>query len=126
MPSFRPDDILYFIELSEFVAAWRDLGLNDEEDLAALQISIMKGPNKNPVIPGTGGLRKMRFAPPKWNTGKRGAARVCYVYFPAYGIVVLAICYSKGDADDLSEAGKRTIKRQIAEIEKELDRLFHG
>lgn len=121
---FKPEDLLHFIELRQFTEGWDELGLDDEADLAALQIAIMVGPKKHPVIPGTGGLRKMRFAPDHWNTGKRGAARVCYVYFQEYGIVLLVVAYGKNEKDDLTAAEKKTIAKLIIEVEKELDRIF--
>jgi len=77
-----PEDLLHFVELDEFRDDWEQLGLDVEGDLWALQILIMRNPGGTPVIPETGGLRKMRFAPGRWNTGKSGAVRVCYVYFP--------------------------------------------
>ncbi len=113
--AFSPEDLLHFVELTEFTQAWDSLGLDDEDDLLALQLMIMTAPKKAPVIKGTGGLRKLRFAPAKWNTGVSGAARVCYVYFEEFGIVLLVIAYSKGEADDLSDAGKRAIRKLILE-----------
>lgn len=121
---FNPENLLHFIELRQFTEGWDDLGLDDEDDLTALQLMIMVGPKKHPVISGTGGLRKMRFAPDHWNAGKRGAARVCYVYFQEYGIVLLAIAYGKNEKDDLKAAEKKAIAKLIVEIEKELDRIF--
>src|SRR2546427_733072 len=81
--AFRPEDLLRFIELRPFADGWRDLKLNDDA-LLALQIMIMLNPKGNPVVAGTGGLRKMRFAPARWQTGKSGAARVGYVYLQDY------------------------------------------
>jgi hypothetical protein len=122
--AFNPEDLLHFIELREFTRGWDDLGLDDEDDLTALQIMIMIGPKNHPVIRGTGGLRKIRFAPDDWNKGKSGSVRVCYVYFQDYGIVLLVVAYGKGEKDDLSAADKRAISKLISGIEKELDRMF--
>lgn len=68
---FDAENLLHFIELSQFSRRWEQLGLDDEEDLAALQVAIMSNPKVGAVIKDTGGLRKLRFAPPRWNTGKR-------------------------------------------------------
>jgi hypothetical protein len=76
----------------------------------------MTAPRAAPVVPGTGGLRKLRFAPPEWHTGKRGALRVCYAYFREHSIVVLMAAYSKNRKDNLSPAEKTVIKKMIAEI----------
>jgi hypothetical protein len=121
--SVSPEDFLHFIELKQFTSAWEDLGLNDEDDLTALQIIIMANPSDAPIIQGTGGLRKLRFTSPESQAGKSGAFRVCYIYFEEYSIVVLALIYSKNEKDNLTADEKKTIRVLIAEIEKELEKL---
>ena len=116
----KPEDLLNFVELDWFVDNWKDLGLDDEA-LAALQILIMCNPRAGDVIPGTGGLRKLRFSPPMWRRGKRGALRVCYVYFEKYGMVTLVDVYDKSEKDDLSSKGRKVIGRLIADMEKTLE-----
>lgn len=69
-----------------------------DEDLAALQIAIMCRPRAGDLISGTGGLRKLRFAPGGWKSGKSGALRVCYVFLEKYGMVLLCLAFSKGGA----------------------------
>jgi hypothetical protein len=108
--------------LDEFQDDWEQLGLDVEEDLWALQILIMTDPTRPQVEPGTGGLRKVRFAPKRWGTGKRGAARVCYVYFPAYWTVLLVAAYSKNKKDKLTDEEKKGIKMYIGQVEEWLAR----
>src|SRR5688572_26057880 len=88
-------DLLHLVELDEFVQDWDKLGLNDDDDMWALQLEIMRAPERAPLVQGTGGLRKLRFAPPRWKSGKSGAARVCYVYFREHGIVLLVMAYAR-------------------------------
>ena len=118
---FQPEDLLDFIELEPFTNAWNRLGLDDDA-LAALQLAIMADPTAGDVIAGTGGLRKLRFSPPAWHQGKRGALRVCYVYFAEYGIVLLVIVYAKGEKDNLSHAEKKAIRDLIERQARELSR----
>jgi hypothetical protein len=118
----NPEDWLRFIELDIFTQDWRELGLTDE-DLLALQIAIMAGPQLHPVISGTGGLRKIRFAPAAWRRGKRGAARVCFAYFPGFSIVLLVAAFDKNEKEDITQEERRTIKRLLREFERLLD---HG
>ena len=118
-----PKDILVFIEMEGFIDDWRSAGLDIEDDLSALQISIMIDPKGAPVIPGTGGLRKMRFSPPEFNAGKSSSFRVCYAYFQDLGIVLLVITYKKGDADNISKAFRNHIKE---ELKKQKDLLSNG
>ncbi len=107
-----PEDTIDFIEMSGWSNDCKRLGLNEVE-LLAMRVGIMSGPDRAPIIKGTGGLRKMRFAPARWETGKRGAARVCYVYFKDYDIVLLVKIYSKNEKANLSAADRATLKKAI-------------
>ena len=78
--------LLSFVYLGSFLDDWVDLGLG-EPDLEALEKLIMDRPEVGVVMPGTGGLRKVRFASTKGNKGKSGSERVCYALFPRPGLV---------------------------------------
>jgi hypothetical protein len=118
-----PEDILNFTELSPFVDSWKDCGLT-QRDLAALQILIMCDPRHGSVMPGTRGLRKLRYSPERWNVGKRDALRVCYVYFEMYGMVLLCLAFKKADLENLSAEGKRAVNRAIDRIQCELEKQY--
>jgi len=113
-----PEDFLHFVELDGFRDDWEKLGLDDEHDDWALQILIMCNPKGAPVIKGTGGLRKLRFAPDRWKTGKRGAVRVCYVYFPDHWTVLLVAAYGKNEKDDLTQQERAGLKEYIGQVER--------
>jgi hypothetical protein len=114
---FAPNDLLHFVELDEFAGDWARLGLDVEHDLWTLQLQIMADPQRAPVIPGTGGLRKLRFAPATWQRGKSGSIRVCYAHFQKYGIVLLVMAYAKGGKDSLTAREKHGIRTYLAKIE---------
>jgi hypothetical protein len=114
-----PEDLINFIELPWFSDSWEDLALTDD-DLSALQIVIMCDPNAGKVIQGTGGLRKLRYSPEAWNTGKSGALRACYVYFEKYGVVLLSLVFKKAELEDISPAGRKAIKKAVERIESQL------
>ena len=117
-PRLEPADLLHFVELRAFTEAWdQHLALGDDE-LTALQILIMMQPKGAPVVPGTGGLRKMRFAAESKARGKRGGIRVCYVYFEQCGILLLVTAYAKNCKDDLSPSEKQHICNVIRDIER--------
>ena len=120
--AFNPEDLLHFIELDGFSDDWKDLGLDDEA-LTALQLAIMAEGKNAPVISGTGGVRKLRFAPDSWHTGKSGAARICFAYFEEYGIVLLVAAYSKNEHDAISAAGKKLFSKLVKEAQSELARV---
>ena len=118
---FKPEDILHFVETSTFTESWSGFGLDDSIDLTELQFHIMAEPRSGTVIPGTGGMRKLRFSPSSWSVGKRSALRVCYVFFEQFSIVLLLLVYAKSDQDNLSIADKKACKRLIEVSEKHLE-----
>ena len=50
-----------FITLPSFDVKWKGLGL-DEDDKSRLEQELLANPKIGPVMQGTGGVRKMRFA----------------------------------------------------------------
>ena len=65
---------LSFIQLSGFTSNWKRMKFTDM-DLRALERALADAPDVSPVISGTGGLRKIRFAPVANAGGKSGPAR---------------------------------------------------
>jgi hypothetical protein len=118
---FDPGEWPRFVQLASFQrraaqAAWRDA------DLRALESAILRNPRGHPVIPGTGGLRKLRFAQAGGGHGKSGSFRVCYVHFEAHGIVLLVTLYGKGEKADLTAAETHRVAALIRDIQGRLDR----
>lgn len=120
---FRPEEWPRFVRFPAFSRDWERLGLDDAA-LRALEIEILKGPSRAPVIPGTGGLRKIRFTDPGSGRGKRGAYRVCYAFFPEYGTIALVIVFGKSEKDDLTKADRNAIARMVMSYQAELEREF--
>lgn len=118
-PQLQPADFLHFIELDEFSDDWESLQLGDD-DLLALQVLIMLGPQRAAVVEGTGGLRKLRFSPLRWNTGKSGALRVCFAWFPKYYTIILVTAYAKSEQDDLDAGDKAAIAELLDQCEQAL------
>ncbi len=77
-----------FIESSEFTE-WVAEFLPDDA-YSTLQQELMAQSDKGDVMPGCGGLRKVRTADPKRGQGKRGGARVVYTLRPASEVVLHA------------------------------------
>lgn len=69
---WRRDVLIFFVNSNR--ACWVEFprGIVQIVDLQALERILIANPDAGDVIPGTGGLRKLRFAPPSWHTGKRG------------------------------------------------------
>jgi hypothetical protein len=115
-----PQDLLDFIEFPQFARRWQALGLDDDDDRSHLELFICVNPKAYPVVPGTKGIRKVRYSPPGWNTGKSGALRVLYVYFEEFGFVALLVVYAKNEIDNISEPVKKHLNGLIDELEREL------
>lgn len=103
---------MVIVETGAFTARIRIL-LPDEE-FRRLQATLTGRPDAGTVIPGTGGLRKMRWAGS--GRGKRGGIRVVYFWHKAAARILLLLAYAKNERDDLSEAQKRAL-RHIIETE---------
>jgi hypothetical protein len=84
----------------------------DQQD--ALIDLIAYEPTCGDLIPGTGGLRKLRVG--RSGQGKRGGARVVYYFHDdAVPILLLAI-YAKNDKGDLNARERREFAALVKEI----------
>src|SRR3954451_5494995 len=104
-----------FVETGEFTE-WVKAYLTDD-DLAAMQRELLADPEKGDVMPGCGGLRKLRIADPRRGKGKRGGIRVIYLHVPEANIIYLITVYGKDQKDDLS-AKDKTLYRQLVQFLK--------
>ena len=107
-----------FIILPEFDKAWKHLGLSDNE-LRNLQQYLCLYPDHGDVIPGTGGLRKLRWA--LKGKGKSGGLRIAYIDFIIYEKIYLVTAYKKGVKDNFTKEECNAIKKLINVLENELN-----
>lgn len=70
------------------------------EDVARLEQSIASDPTAGDVIPGLGGIRKLRFG--LGNRGKRGGGRAIYFLVLADDVAVMIFAYAKNEQEDLT------------------------
>ena len=87
--------------------------LIDDDEYRSLQIALMLRPEQGPVIRGTGGLRKVRWARP--GGGKRGGLRVVYYWAPSESAFFMLYAYSKNDQGDLTAAQARALGAVVRE-----------
>ena len=99
-----------------FDTQWYALDL-DDDDLAELQNEICDDPTRPPVIPRTGGIRKIRVK--QDGRGKSSGARVLYGDFPKHGIVYLFAIYPKSVKENIDEDERKALKAMMAQINKE-------
>ncbi len=74
-------------------------GLWTDDEAMAIVDFLVSQPDAGDVIPGTNGLRKLRWQ--RAGMGRRGGARVIYFQRLASGQIVLLIGYAKAKFDDL-------------------------
>jgi len=69
-------------------------------------------------IPGTGGLRKVRWS--RQGMGKSGGARVIYYYDNVSAPLYLLTVYAKAQQDDLSAREKAAFRKLVQVLKSEL------
>ncbi len=89
-----------------------------DEDLQRLESLILQDPARPPVMAGTGGLRKIRFARPNSSAGKSGGVRVCYALFREFDLVYLCSVFAKSDSANLTAAQKRAFRDVLADLDR--------
>lgn len=84
--------------------------LSDDE-YGGLQQALVANPEAGAVIPGSGGVRKLR-----WNLagrGKRGGIRVIYYLRSRQGQIWMLTVYAKNVADNIPAHVLKKIKEEI-------------
>ena len=109
-----------FVESRVFTARVGEY-LDDDAHLQ-LQLELLASPDKGDVMPGCGGLRKLRFAAPKRGKGKRGGVRVIYLHIPEAERIDLLAIYGKDEKDDLTSDEKRILRSLANEAREEARR----
>lgn len=85
----------------------------DDEAFQQLQRLLMLNPEAGALIPGSGGLRKLRFPDERRGKGKRGGLRLIYYWWNAGLQFWLFTIYDKNEISDLTKAQRETLKRMI-------------
>ena len=101
--------MLTVIETPEFMA-WSALVWSDAEREVFIDW-IADHPEAGDVIPGSGGLRKVRWS--RAGVGKRGGARVIYFTCNARGELVLVLVYAKAKFDNISPQVLKALKEKF-------------
>lgn len=89
----------------------RRKGLMDDEELFRLMESLAVHPGVGKIIPGSGGLRKLRWSAK--GHGKRGGVRVIYFWWVADDKILLLDIYAKADKENLAADEIEKLKRKV-------------
>lgn len=109
MPSLAPVSV---VETPEFLSAARRI--MDDEERGVLVDYLARNPLAGDLIPGTGGVRKMRWA--LEGRGRRGGARVVYYFHSATMPIFALTAYAKNERADISQADRNDYRRLTASL----------
>lgn len=107
-------DIMEFIETPVFTKLI--IELLPDEDYRLLQDDITKNPQTGDLIPGGGGIRKLRFAIP--GKGKLGGARLIYYWQVSKHKTYMLLAYTKAKKEDLEPEQTAMLKALAKELER--------
>lgn len=100
-----------FVELPAFERHRADY--LDDEAFRDLQELLLRQPDAGDLIPGTGGLRKLRLADTRRGKGKRGGLRVIYYWWDVGLQFWLFTLYDKDEIVDLTPQKRKSFKAMI-------------
>jgi hypothetical protein len=84
------------------------------EERAAIVDQVAIDPRCGLVIPGSGGIRKLRFG--FGGRGKRGGARVVYLFGGDDVPVFLLAAFAKNEKADLTAAQRAALSKQVTKM----------
>ena len=87
--------------------------LLDPESYRLLQLRLAADPEAGSLIPGTGGLRKIRWR--ATGRGKRGGVRVMYYWAGAHDTILRLMMFAKNERSDLTREQKAILRRIVEE-----------
>jgi hypothetical protein len=113
----HPSGLLTFIETGTFSRLLANVVSDD--DYAEFQRELSRHPEQGDLLEGCGGVRKVRMA--ARGKGKSGGARVIYLYLRHRKRIYLLYLFTKGDADNLTPAGRKTMRELAQHIRREVE-----
>lgn len=100
---------LEFVYTPEFIGSVE--GLLSVGEQRALEGALLENPAAGALIPGTGGVRKLRFA--LAGGEKSGGARVLYVYMKSACRVLFLLAYPKNVRETLGQGEKNALRKWV-------------
>ncbi|MHB8845555.1 MAG: type II toxin-antitoxin system RelE/ParE family toxin [Nitrospirota bacterium] len=100
---------MVIIETPIFTRRVQDILSDDEYRL--LQAQLVQRPDAGKIIPGSGGLRKLRWSAS--GRGKRGGARVIYYWFVSDEVILMLFAFPKNEQADLTPDQLKQLKKLV-------------
>ncbi len=100
---------MQIVETTVFTRLISDL--MDDESYRLLQTELITDPEKGSIIPGSGGLRKIRWK--LEGHGKRGGIRIIYYWAAPRGKIVMLYVFPKNERDDLSKEQLKVLRHVV-------------
>ncbi len=104
---------LEFVYTPLFDATTADLF--DDEAMRHVELALLAEPRAGVVMAGTGGIRKLRA--PLRGRGKRGGARLLYLYVEVRGRIYFLLAYAKNEQVDLTPGQKKVLRAMVKQLE---------
>ena len=98
-----------FIETKLFTRLVSEYLADDEYQ--KLQSTLIQNPNTGDLVPGSGGVRKLRWRAA--GRGKRGGYRVIYFTRLAQGVIWMLTIYPKNVAENIPAHMLRQIRKEV-------------
>ena len=98
-----------FVESRLFTRLVGDYLTDDE--YARLQVALAESPDRGAIVPGSGGVRKLRWAQP--GRGKRGGVRVIYYARTHEGVIWMLTIYAKNEEQNIPAHVLRKIREEF-------------
>jgi hypothetical protein len=105
------------VEMHEFLSATKKL--MDDTERAELVEYLAYNPTAGDVIPGSGGVRKLRWG--LEGRGKRGGARVIYFFHDMEMPLYLFTAFAKNEREDLDQSEIKAFNK-LSQILVEINR----
>lgn len=100
-----------FVELPPF-QRWRQAYLSDEA-YRELQLTMLQSPQAGDLIPGAGGLRRLRHGDGQRGKGKRGGLRRIHFWWASQQQFWLFTLYDKDEMADLTPKERMALKAML-------------